>query len=262
MDAQLSSEPAAESTWIVARTCQTCCPAIRQSDSVERALERRRRVSSVEDRWASTSEGLGSGFSRGNGRKCRGVHDRGTSFEGRRHRFTHLPSGFESWGRERGELGCDGEEAVEFAVGEGLCDCCGDLGQDSEGGRERIMSVYDLDRRLDLTARSIPRLAHLHICDSMVWTEGDGRGAVFVQLAAIEAKTLLKCFENETSFVDGRFWLSRHVGLVNASREDDWFATVDIDRLKCAGLTSALPRPRRDPHLTPRSSPFSTFSCF
>ena len=32
-----------------------------------------------------------------------------------------LPAGFEGGGRERGELGRDGEDAVEFAVGAGSC---------------------------------------------------------------------------------------------------------------------------------------------
>ena len=32
-----------------------------------------------------------------------------------------LPAGFEGGGGEGGELGCDGEDAVEFAVGAGSC---------------------------------------------------------------------------------------------------------------------------------------------
>ena len=40
-----------------------------------------------------------------------------TLLEGR----VSLPAGFEGGGCEGGELGCDGEDAVEFSVGAGSC---------------------------------------------------------------------------------------------------------------------------------------------
>ena len=52
-------EPSASRICTVLRRCQTCFPATRQRDSVERALERRRRVSRWRVRWDSRSDCLG-----------------------------------------------------------------------------------------------------------------------------------------------------------------------------------------------------------
>ena len=45
-----------------------------------------------------------------------------------------LPAGFEGGGREGGELGCDGEDAVELPVGAGGCYGGGDACDDSVQG--------------------------------------------------------------------------------------------------------------------------------
>jgi hypothetical protein len=45
-----------------------------------------------------------------------------------------LPANFEGWRCDWGELGCDGEDAVEFSVGVGCCYGGGDASEDSFDG--------------------------------------------------------------------------------------------------------------------------------
>lgn len=112
------------------RRCQACLPATRQSDSVERAFERRRRVSRWSVRWDSRSDGLvggrngvsgvhiGQGLGYGEARsKRRGGG--GLPRQRKAGKLGGLPAAFEGGGGEGGELGGDGEDAVEFAVGVG-----------------------------------------------------------------------------------------------------------------------------------------------
>ena len=60
-------------------------------------------------------------------------------------RVGSLPAGFEGGGREGGELGCDGEDAVEFPVVAGGCYGGGDACDDSVKGLMIVKSQGGLD---------------------------------------------------------------------------------------------------------------------
>lgn len=78
-----------------------------------------------------------------------------------------LPAGIEGGRREGGKLGCDGEDAVEFAVGAGSCYGGGNACEDSVAGsmNECGMSIDSmsgdgylvLPKRTSATPQSSPK---------------------------------------------------------------------------------------------------------
>ncbi len=115
-----------------------------------------------------------------------------------------LPAGFEGGGCEGGELGCDGEDAVEFPVGAGSRYGSGDAGEDSVTGSVIVGCL------LIARCERVPRFAQAYVCDAIVVAEGYVEGAVGVEGAAIEADVLVESLEEEGAVIDGGFWFARH----------------------------------------------------
>ncbi len=56
----------------------------------------------------------------------------------------------------------------------------------------------------------VPRLAQSHVCDSVVFAEGDFDVAEGIESTAIETDILIKSFEDESALVERWLCFSRH----------------------------------------------------
>ena len=118
-----------------------------------------------------------------------------------------LPAGFEGGGGERGELGCDGEDAVEFAVGSGW----------RYGGRDACedscASVNNHCCPILIASTSwrwVPRLAQANVCNAILVAKGDVEVTVSIKGATVEANILLERLEEKGALIDGGFSFARH----------------------------------------------------
>lgn len=113
---------------------QTDWPATRQRDSVLRAEERRRESSRRRERWVEGSVDLGRERVQYRGGLGLGDLEWMWCGEGKGD-GGQVPAWFVAGGCHGGELGGYGEDAVEFAVGEGSGDGGGGAGENSGIGQ-------------------------------------------------------------------------------------------------------------------------------
>ena len=116
----------------------------------------------------------------------------------------NVPSNFEGRGCHGGELGGNGEDAVEFSVRERLGYFSRDTGEYSS---RKALAVRCIELRCNAV---IPCLAQLHVRNAKVIAKQELKVAENIESATIDADVLSQSLKNESPLVDGRFSFSRH----------------------------------------------------